>query len=434
MNRKILAVIKREYVTRARTKAFIIGTLITPVMLILVFGGIFIFNALLKPSTQRFTLVDLTGQLATEFIAQLQDTLRDGSPKYQFTVQSPMAGEVETALQLIQKKVLAREIQGYLIVPENIVDQPVLRYSARNVSDIENQESFSRAMSRVVTNRRLEKIGLSPETIRREMDLGRVRLESHQVTDTGEVQKNAGASFGLAYLLAYILLLLIMVYGQMVMRSVIEEKTQRITEMIVSSIRPVELLAGKLMGICMLGVTQLVVIGLILMALVFYAEPLLLRFGINSEELLSIISSIDFSPTIFAFLIFYFFMGFLFYAGMFGAIGAMINTEDEGQQFQMPLVFIIIIGYFVVFGIAQNPDTPAAFWISMIPFYTPLIMFARIAVSDPVLPSGAILSIFTMLGFTTLLIWLTARIYRVGILMYGKKPSIKEAWKWLKVK
>ncbi|HHS12904.1 MAG TPA: ABC transporter permease, partial [bacterium] len=123
-----------------------------------------------------------------------------------------------------------------------------------------------------------------------------------------------------------------------------------------------------------------------------------------------------------------------FFSGLFAGIGAMVNTEDEGQQYQMPIIFLILIGYFMMFAIARHPETPMAFWTSLIPVFTPMVMFARIAVSDPVLPSGTWISLGVMVLANFLLIRIITKVYRVGILMYGKKPSFREALKWIRYK
>jgi len=434
MKWKIFAIIKREFITRAKTKGFIIGTLLFPLLLIFIFAGIFIFSALVKPSSRTYYVIDQTGIVYNEFVRMLPDTLKNGDLKYRFIDKTIAPEELDARLAEFQKQVFNKEIYGYLVIPADLLESREVRFSARNVSDFDELSEFERALSRIVTNHRLEQMGLSASEIREQFDQGHVNLVSSQVTATGEVQKSAGASFILTYILAYILLILTMVYGQILMRSVIEEKSQRITETILSSISPMQLLGGKIIGICLLGMTQLFIVGLMLLALVAYGETLLVGFGVNIGELLEIMREINFSATIFGFMLYYFIIGFVFFAGLFAAVGAIVNSEDEGQQFQMPLIIIIMIGYFMVFTVTKNPDTSSAFWISMIPFYTPLLMFARIAVSDPVLPSGAYLSIFTMLGFTALTIWISSRIYRVGILMYGKKPSLKEAVRWIRYK
>lgn len=434
MNKKVLAVISREFLTRAKTKGFIIGTLIFPLMLVLIFGGIFLFSMLFKPAARTYYVVDQTGKIYDEFVQMLPDTLKNGQLKYQLVKRDVPADNLENAMADYQKLVMNQKIDGYLVIPENIVESREVRYSAKSVSDFDQQRDFERALSRIVTNIRLENIGLSPEVIRREMGQGNVRLVSRQVTEKGEIEKSGVSSFVLTYFLTYIILLMIMTYGAMLMRSVIEEKSQRITETIISSIKPIELMIGKILGICGLGLTQLILMGAIILAIVHFGEPLLVKMGVSIPELLQIIRQIDFSPAVFIFMILFFLMGFVFFASLFAAVGAMVTSEDEGQQMQMPLVFLVLISYFIMFSVAKNPETPMALWTSLIPFFTPLVMFARIAVSDPMLPSGAIISIFTMLFSTILLIWLVAKIYRVGILMYGKKASFKEAVKWIRYK
>jgi ABC-2 type transport system permease protein len=155
---------------------------------------------------------------------------------------------------------------------------------------------------------------------------------------------------------------------------------------------------------------------------------------VQSQELTGIVNQLNFSPKVFLFMILFFLLGFIFYSGLYAALGAIVNSEDEGQQYQGPLIVLFILGYFIMFTVAKNPDTARAFWVSLFPLFTPLVMFARIAVSDPILPSGALLSIFVMVLSTAAIIWVSSKIYRVGILMYGKKPSLKEAIKWIRYK
>jgi len=302
------------------------------------------------------------------------------------------------------------------------------------VSNFDDLEKIEWAISKSVSNIRLENLGYSPEVIRREMYAGYINLTSFQLTEKGEVSKSGVSNFLLTYLLTYLLMLFIMIYGQTITASVIEEKSQRITETIISSIKPVELMMGKLVGVCLLGITQLVVIGSFVYLLSAFGAPFLLKMGIETPKLLNIIGNLQFTPVVFMFFILYFFMGYLLYATLFAAVGSMVNTTDEGQQFLTPIIFLNIIGFFIMITVAQNPDTPAAFWASLFPFFTPSVMFARIAVSHPSLPSGAVLSIFTMGISIYLIIKLVAKIYRVGILMYGKKPSLKEALKWIRYK
>jgi ABC-2 type transport system permease protein len=432
MKGKIFAVIKREYLIRVKTKGFIIGTLIIPVVIGFLLGGVFLFRSAFKPSTRTYAVMDQTGKMFDKFVAMLPDTLKTGERKFQFILKEIPPQGLDEALQEVQKQVVDKEIDGYMVIPEDVVDSREVRYAARSVANYEEQRRIANSLSFIVSNERLERLDLPVPEIRNA--LRRVRLVSRQVTEDGELDKSSSSSFVLTYILSYILLMLIMAYGQVLMRSVIEEKSQFITETIISSIKPVQLMIGKLIGVCAVGATQLLILGLFIMALATYGEPLMVRLGIDMPEILEVLRRVHLSPTVLFFMIVFFLLGFAFFASMFAAVGAMVNTEDEGQQFQLPLIFMVLIGYFAMFGVIQSPETPTALWVSLIPLFTPMVMFARIVVTDPVLPSGAIPSLFIMAASVAGIIWLTAKIYRVGILMYGKKPSIKEAIKWVRYK
>jgi len=432
MSKKVVAVIKREYISRAKTKGFIIGTVLFPVILILIFSGIFIVGVLFQPSTRTYHIIDQSGIIFDEFVRIQSDTLKNGKPKYNFIREKVSSEELETLLETLKSKVVNKQIDGYLLIPEDVVQKREVIYSVRNVSDFEEQSSFSRTLSTIVTNIRLTNRGFKAEEIRKEMEQGRVRVTSHQITDKGEVEKSGISSYLLTYILTYVMFLMMMIYGQILMRSVIEEKSQRITETIVSAVRPVELMIGKIIGICGLGLTQLVIFGGFMLGAIYFAEPIFKSFGMTAPEFLDVIRKLHFTAPVFGFMVLFFLLGFIFYSGLYAALGAIVNSEDEGQQFQWPFMIMFMLSYFIMFTVARHPETARAFWVSLIPFFTPMVMFARIAVSDPIIPSGTYLSIVIMSISTVVLIMIVSKIYRVGILMYGKKPSIREALKWIR--
>lgn len=429
---KLLAVIKREFMTRVMTKGFVIGTLIFPLIIVLIFGGVFIFGRFFQAETKTYAVIDNTDKIYVEFTKSMQDTLKNGEPKFIFQQINSEGRKKDEIIKDLQADINAKKIDGYLFIPENIIETKEVIFSARNISDFEEQRDFERSISRIVGNLRLEAKNYPAEEIRREMYLGWIKLTSSQITEKGEIQKNTTSNYLMTYLLSYILMLFIMSYGQTVTRSVIEEKSQRITETIISSIKPGELMAGKLIGISLTGITQMLVFGVFLFLLAAYGGPIMEQAGVRSGEFLEIMRNLQLSVPVFLFFIFFFILGYALYAALFAAVGAMVNTEDEGQQFLMPIIFLNLIAFFIMITVAKNPDTTAAFWISLFPFFTPVVMFCRIAVSDPVMPAGAYLSIVIMIASVYYMIKLTGKIYRVGILMYGKKPSLKEAMKWLK--
>ena len=435
MNKKIFAVIKREYLTRALTKGFVIGTLIFPAMLIFLFGGVFIFESILQPSTKTLYVIDRTNKIFEPFAESFTDTLKNGEPKYIFIKKEiPESASDSTVMSELRKLILEKEIYGYINIPEDIIESRVVKYAIRNVGDFQEQRNFRYALRDIVTDLRFEKRGFDVDEIRTEMQQGWVQLESIQVTETGEVKKSGVGSFYITYILSYIIFLTILIYGQILMRSVIEEKSQRITETILSSIKPIELMLGKIVGVCMLGLTQIAIVGFFVLLIVTYAEPITAQFGWDVPAVLNIVRNINFTPTVFFALLIFFTTGFIFYSTLYAIAGAIVNSEDEGQQYQMPIIFMLIIGYLAVFSVAQNPDTTMAFWMSLLPCFTPLVMFARIVATDPLLPHGTFISLAVLILSIVAVTFLTAKIYRVGILMYGKKPSMKEIFRWLKYK
>ncbi|HHS12274.1 MAG TPA: ABC transporter permease, partial [bacterium] len=305
MNKKMTAVIRREYITRAKTKGFIIGTLLFPLIVGLILGGVFIFMVLFKPSTKTYALVDQSGVIGQTFQNMLDDTLSNGEPKHRMIL-TEMRIPLDSLLANLQNQVRDKKLDGYLVIPPDILETREVIYSARNVSDFEEQGDFSGVLSYIVGNLRLENQGLPADRIRQEMSRSRVRLISRQITDKGEIEKNAASSFILAYILTYMMLLLMMGYGQTLMRSVVEEKTQRITETIIASIRPRDLLLGKMIGISALGLTQLFVVGVIMMLLVQFIQPVLVNLGLQSPGLMAVIKQIHFTVPLFGFMIVFF--------------------------------------------------------------------------------------------------------------------------------
>jgi ABC-2 type transport system permease protein len=432
LNKKLNAVIKREFITRVRTRSFVLGTLSLPVIMILIFGGIYFFSRFFQADTKSYAVIDKTGVIYSEFVSLLPDTLNNGEPKFVFQSVKDEDIYKESLIEDLQSSINRKEIDGYIIIPEDIIESRTAIFSARNISDFEEQHDIRRALSRVVGNLRLESKGYPAEEIREEMNLATIRMVSTQITKKGEVSKNSVSNYLMTYLLSYFLMLFIMGYGQMVTRSVIEEKSQRITETIISSIKPSELMLGKLVGISLTGITQMLIYGVFLYFTAAYGGSLLEQAGLQSGSLLTIVKNLELSLPVLFFFLFFFVLGYALYAALFAAVGAMVNTEDEGQQFLMPIIFLNLISFFIMITVAKNPDTAAAFWISLFPFFTPVVMFCRIAVSDPVIPSGAYLSIAIMIASVYFLVRIVGKIYRVGILMYGKKPSLKETLRWLK--
>lgn len=425
---KILLVLKREYLTRVKTKSFILSTLLTPLAFV-VMMGIVIFLSVSEGEVERTVgVIDETNALF--------ENLQEQNPARYYDVS-------DLTTDSVRSDVLNGKIDGYIILSEENIDnsvEPVLVYGgAGGISFIESVESDIRG---VLREERLARSNVSDEV--RAIFETRYNIDSIKLTEEGEQEDNAifGAIFG--FILGLLIFIGVFGYGAVLMRSVIEEKTNRIVEVIASSVKPIELMLGKLFGVCALAITQFGIWIVSYVGLSVAAAPLAAIY-INAQtanlpaEAIEASASFDPSkleafvvdPIIFFYFFVFFIIGFLIYAGIFAAIGAAVDSEQDTQQFMLPVMTPIMIGYFLNIRVMENPDSTIAVIASMFPLTAPINMVSRIAATEVPLIQIIIslaLMVLTFMG----LMWLAAKIYRVGILMYGKKPSYKELAKWIR--
>jgi len=446
---KISIIIQREYITRVRKKSFIIMTFLTPLLMAL----IFVIPALVMSNEdkdfKKIAVVEDGADLFNGVIADTKDTdfeyLTDADVNglknnfselgyYGVLYISPQVITTPNAIQLISKKQppigLLDHISGSL--EKEIEKQKLLSYNIENLDEI------------------LKSINTD------------IKIQTIKIDDTGSVRETStGIAMGLAYISGFLMYMLVFMFGSQVMRGVIEEKTSRIVEVIVSSVKPVQLMLGKIIGIALVGLTQFAVWVMLTVAIVMIVKSNILpaetmeqvqqlpqslaqadqavagsgsMTEVQLTEMQSLFSSALSQPwglIIFAFL-FYFITGYLLYASLFAAIGSAVDNETETQQFMLPVTVPIILGLIVAMGTMQNPESSISFWFSIIPLTSPIVMVARIPFDVPaweIILSMALM-IITIFGC----VWMAAKIYRTGILMYGKKTSYKEIWKWLTYK
>lgn len=427
---KILLVLKREYLTRVRTKAFILSTLLTPFAFVLFIAIVVIISISDSEVTKTVGIIDDTGVLYERLVEIDSVRYKDVS---------------NFAIDTVRAKVLAGEIDGYVILSDTFIDSsvsPTLVYGGSG--GLSFIDSIQDNLREVVREERLSRSQVSPEV--REIFESRPRLKSVKLTEEGEEEDNAvaGAIFG--FILGLLIFIGVFGYGAILMRSVIEEKTNRIVEVIASSIKPIELMFGKLFGILALAVTQFGIwiasyIGLSIIAapvagMIVQAQvqnlPEEAQAAAASEAFdPSVLENFVVDPTIFIYFFIFFFIGFLIYAGIFAAIGSAVDSEQDTQQFMLPVMAPIMIAYFLNTRVMENPDSTVSVIASLFPLTAPINMISRIAATEvPFWQIG--LSLLLMLGTFVGLMWLAAKIYRVGILMYGKKPSYKELAKWIR--
>jgi len=448
---KITTIIKREYITRVRKKSFIIMTLLIPV----IFGGMIGISVLIMENQdkdfKKIAIIEDGSDLFRNVIPDTKDvdfeyldnvSLDDlkntfeEAGYYGVLFISPQVISIPNAIQLISNKQPPLDLLNHIerSLEKDIEREKLLNYNIDNLEDI---------LKSVKTN-------VSVQTIR--------------IDENGEIKEtNTGIAMALAYLGAFLMYMVVLLFGVQVMRGVTEEKNNRIVEVIISSVKPVELMMGKILGIALVGLTQFTVWIVLTTAIIVAVKSSVLpadqqqlteisqsvmsqaaneQLAINdisdssaqAEEFSKLFNNLLNAPwtLIIISFIFYFIFGYLLYASIFAAIGSAVDNETDTQQFMFPIMLPIILGLFVAMGTMQNPESSLSFWFSMIPLTSPIVMMARIPFEVPVWE--IVLSLTILIGTFIGFVFMAAKIFRVGILMYGKKVSYKEIWKWLRYK
>ena len=431
---KIALIIQREYLTRVKKKSFIVMTLIGPILMAAMILAPVYLSEIASGKVTKVAVLDETGWFFEKFKDQ---------DKIDFYY---VDGDLETE----KVKALAnKDLLLYIPLPElNIPvnaqlfasDQPGLNVSAYIKSVMKN----------IVETKRLMAVGIDPKVIKEtKTDINLITIK---VDETGNEQKsNTEVEIGLAYLAGFMIYFFIFMFGAQVMKGVSEEKSNRIVEVIISSVKPFQLMMGKIVGVALVGLTQFLL--WIVLTFVFvgifqsgimggdFASVMQAQqgqmaaaqngSGINAaafSQVSEVLGGIDFKVMIFSFL-FYFLGGYLLYSSLFAAIGGAVDQQADTQQFMLPVSLPLIFAVISSSVVIQQPDSAFSVWMSMIPFTSPIIMMMRIPFGVPYWQIGVSLGLLVT-GFV-LTTWLAAKVYRVGILMYGKKVSYAELWKWL---
>ncbi len=419
--KKMLLVVKREYLDRVKKKSFLIGTILGPVLMgLMIFAPAMIFK--LSPETQAtVTVIDMTGEVYEQMETSLVDTLDNGTLKFSLREYDTEGIGLDETKKILNLEVEEDAIDGYVIIPADILESGKATFYGKRVGDIKQLERLESALSNVIIGMRLSSEGLEYSKVKGLVK--RVDLETMQVTDKG-AERRGGFDFVFmsSFLFIMMLYMTILMWGVAVQRSIIEEKNNRVIEVLLSSLRPEDLLFGKIFGVGAVGLTQYAIWGLFGTLMTAYG----LTMGGPVAELAG-----NFSIATLGFFILYYVLGFLFYATMFAGIGSVCNTDQEAQQMQTPVVLCLVFTILLPMLVIQRPDSAFATVISLIPFFTPIVMFMRINVLMPPVWQIA-LSLILMLLAIRFAGKLAARIFRTGILMYGKKPDAREILKWLK--
>ena len=447
--RKFFAVIKREYVQRVRTKFFIVATILGPVMMLL-FTVVPAYLAGIKAGgPTRIAVVDESGKLYEPFrdalATERDDDDADSQPaspasqansnQQQRMERTAKLGEQGFAAERIEVKdksleeikrqlsdrVLNGDLDVYLIIPKDILTTGKAEFYGRNTGDIFTRDTVSSRLNAALRDLRLAEEHVPPNVVK-ELNR-RVTLTSTKVSARGE-EKDSGGGFFVVFAFGFVIYLTTLMYGQMILAAVIEEKETRIAEILFSSIKSFTLMMGKLVGVSLVALTQLGIWGLAFMVFALYGVGMLTAQGVP-------ISLPHIPPMMFVYFTLYFLLGYFLYATMYALVGSMVTTTQEGGQLALPIVLLLVGGFYLAFPIIRSPNSSLAFWASMFPFFAPVTMLVRIVTETP--PWWQI-ALSLLIGFGTVvgLIWVASRIYRVGMLMTGKKASIPEVWRWVR--
>jgi len=410
---KIGIVIRREYLTRVRKKSFIILTLLMPLLFTGMIFGIVFLSSIGSKEAKVIVVSDETG----EYFPVLKST-----DQYRF-----IEGKTRFA---DFRKTSDQSVYATLVITGDLLKNPeaiTLISDKQLVSSAEN--TITSQLNEYLSDKKTESYGIP--NLREIIKDSKVNLKIKTVktSETGkETQTSAEFTSVIGMVFTFLIYMFIFVYGAMVMQGVMEEKTNRIVEVIVSSVKPFDLMMGKLTGIGLVGLTQFGIWAIVFLGAGFSGITLSGSVGML-QKMSGLFASVNIAEICFFFIVF-FIGGYLMYASLFAAIGAMVNSQEDTQQYMMPITILIIFAFYAGFFSAQNPDGPLAFWTSLIPFTSPIVMMIRVPFGVPWWQM--LLSIALLFITVILIVKLAAKIYRVGILMYGKKPTYTEIVKWLR--
>jgi ABC-2 type transport system permease protein len=445
--KKPWAVFKREYLQAVRKKSFLIMTVLTPFL----FGALMIIPSALAVKgvgEKTVAVVDGTGRLAAAVAEGLRaapadDPGRDAAGSLERPGRGRRAalpGNVRAEyvsaagrdpkeaarpyLDRLHTEKAGERLDGVFVVPGKAFEDPSLTmtYYSRSSTDLIVQERLGRVVNRALERERLTGRGLNPAEI--DALLRDLHVDAVQLTKGGEEKAGGEMNFLAGFVFVLLIFIPVLIYGQEVMRGIIQEKTDRVVEILISSMTPFELLSGKILGMAAVGLTQIAIWVAMGGAFAAWGATAAAAAGVNLGQFLR--------PTLAVWFLVFFVLGYLINVCIYAVGGSIVNSEKEAQQVLGPVIIVMMLPWFLVMPIIMNPDSTLSTVLSLIPVYTPITMFIRILVSEPPLWQvglSVVLAAATILGF----FWVTAKIFRLGLLAYGKRPTIPELWRWLKV-
>lgn len=435
----ISIVIGREFNERVRKKSFIITTLLMPVLLIALMAAPALILQFSRGETKRIAVIDESGLVLPRLESDAD-------------VEFEAAGlSVEEARRELTDRF------GVLWIGADVLSNPGdVKLYANSSSSLTLEEGLSRRIEEVLEAEKLKRYDIENlaqilDEVKTTVTIQTFRNDESQEEDAQA--KSSAVSAFMGFGLGMVLYMFLLIYGAMVMQSVIEEKNNRVLEVVVSSISPFRLMLGKILGIASVAVVQVLIWGVLVCGVGALVMPHLIpaemmgsveamragtldptAAGVDMEMVQTLATATDFGYVfqIFAYLLLYVIGGYLLYSAMFAAVGSAVDNVQDAQQLQTPIMLPIILSIFVMMVVMKDPNSPLVFWCSMIPFTSPVVMMARIPCGIPTWE--IVVSLAVLYATFMAMVWLAAKIYRVGIFMYGKKPTFKELYKWIRYK
>ncbi len=412
---KVLAVARWEYVEKVKSKAFLIGLLITPVIMLAMGFLPMMFVTQEDTTTKVLGIIDRSGVVGDQFRVRMETKykLSNGNPNYVVRALDSSSGTGESAEKAADAMVLNGDLEGYCIVGPTIVGDSVdLQYRSRSVGDFQLLDKMEKTLRGIIAEKRAQSMGLNPSVVKdltEQFDLRTVKLNK----SGGQEEADFGKVYFSSFTFLMMMFFMIVTSGQLLVRSVIEEKSNRIVEVLVSSCTPKQLMAGKVLGLSGLGFTQLVIWGVIALLISLKTGNVLIKPGEAG------------------FLILYFVLGYLFYAGVFIAAGSPFNTEQEAQQVNSYLIMLLILPIALSFPAMRDPEATWLRVMTFIPFFTPTMMALRVPIQFPALWEIAMTIVIMMASIYGAMV-AAGKIFRIGILSTGKSPTLRELIQWVK--
>jgi len=423
---KIWVVVRREFLIRVRTKWFVVATVLGPVLM----AAIILLPMLMATGGGGQRSIAVLDATQARFGERLTRVFNQPVVPVTATRVEVAVADLEVVAESLARVVGETELDGFLVVTAETVSEGAGEYRGANAMSQVDMEVLRGVWREAVITERLRLVGVEPVLVERA--LARAGgLRTVTIRDGEATEQSGGATFALAYVMWFLLYMAILLYGVQVLGAVVEEKTTRVVEILISSLRPFELLAGKVIGVGAVGLFQLLIWAIAARLLLTQREKLLELAGIEPSMASAFTMPEVSVSTIVVFLV-YFVLGFLLYAGMFAAVAAMSSTEAEARQAQAPVTMFYVIPAIVSFmAMMTEPDGGLFVTLTMIPLSSPIAMPGRWVVSDVPL-TELLVSVMLLVLALGLVTWLAGRIFRTGILMYGKRPSLKEVWRWVR--